>query len=217
MLEIFSTFDPVLVGAYIVTLSAMNFTPGPAVLKVVSDSISNGVGPAHASMLGILSANFMYALLAVAGMGALIITFPIVFEIIKWVGVGYLLFLAFKIITQRVSTVKKSDLRVERSSLKKLFWTSFATQGANPKSVLSFCVMLPIFAGAGEGIEIRMLLLALLNMVLEYPALLFYSLIGSVASKFAISSISRKLLNLVSGFGLGIAAIMVARTSIQQR
>ncbi len=217
MLEILKSFDLTLVLAYVATFVALNFTPGPAVLKVTSDAISNGIGPAHASMAGIFTANMMYALLAAAGMSALLLAFPVVFELVKWIGVGYLAWLAartlYSVFTAKNMMAKPSSKR----SKKALFWSSFAIQGANPKSVLSFVVMLPVFAGAGEGIELRMMMLALFNVVLEYPALLFYSILGSTAAKFAVSTFSRRILSFISGCGLALAALMIARTSLQQK
>ena len=217
MNELFSSFDLALVLGFIATFMALNFTPGPAVLKVVSDAVTNGVGPAHASMAGVFAANLMYALLAAAGMSALLLAFPVIFETVKWIGVAYLTWLAFSTFkTMFVLNSVASD-RVKKRTPKALFWSSFAIQGANPKSVLSFGIMLPVFAGAGEGIEMRMMVLALFNVVLEYPALLFYAVVGSSASKFAVTTFSRRILSFVSGCGLGFAAFMIARTSIQTR
>ncbi len=217
MFEIFSSFDLTLVLGFVATFVALNFTPGPAVLKVVSDAITNGVGPAHASMAGIFTANLMYAILAAAGMSALLLAFPVIFEAVKWLGVAYLVWLAFNTFKAIFLAHASAAKPAEKRSRKALFWSSFAIQGANPKSVLSFGIMLPVFAGGGDGIEMRMMLLALLNVLLEYPALLFYSVLGSSASKFAVSQFSRQMLNFVSGCGLGFAAFMIARTSIQQR
>jgi homoserine/homoserine lactone efflux protein len=217
MSELFTSFDLTLVLGFIVTFMALNFTPGPAVLKVVSDAVSNGVGPAHASMAGVFAANFMYAILAAAGMSALLLAFPLIFETVKWIGVAYLVWLAFNTFKTIFTLNGAAAKPVEKRTPKALFWSSFAIQGANPKSVLSFGIMLPVFAGSGEGIEMRMMLLALLNMVLEYPALLFYAVVGSSVSKFAVSTFSRRMLSFVSGCGLAFAAFMIARTSIQPR
>jgi len=217
MNEIFASFDLTLVLGFIATFMALNFTPGPAVLKVVSDAITNGVGPAHASMAGIFTANLMYAILAAAGMSALLLAFPVIFETVKWLGVAYLVWLALNTFRSIFTAHSSAAKPVEKRTPKALFWSSFAIQGANPKSVLSFGIMLPVFAGSGEGIELRMMLLALLNMLLEYPALLFYAVVGSSASKFAVTTFSRRMLSFVSGCGLAFAAFMIARTSIQQR
>ncbi|MDP2119841.1 MAG: LysE family translocator [Hoeflea sp.] len=212
-----ASFDFDLVVAYAVLTLTLNLTPGPAVLKVVSDSIAHGVGPAHASMAGIFSANMMYALLATAGMGTLIAAFPVLFEIIKWCGAAYLIWLAVGVLRR---AYLRSDAQPEPrkpASSGSLFVTSFASQGANPKSVLAFCVTLPVFAGPGDGIELRMLVLAVLSTAIEYPTLLIYSWLGSRTARLAGNTRFKKGTELASASALGLAAMMVARTTLPSR
>ncbi|NVJ91499.1 MAG: LysE family translocator [Methylocystaceae bacterium] len=210
-------FETSLLLSFIATNAALNFTPGPAVLKVVSDSMSNGVLRSHASMFGVFTANLMYAFFAVLGMSSLIVAFPEIFEVIKWFGVSYLIYMAIGNLKAAFSAQGGQAQEVQPSSLKKLFWTSFAMQGANPKSVLFFCAMLPVFAGAGDGIEMRMIILALVAIALEYPALLLYSALGAQAKRFAVGGKSVRAMKLFSATALGGAATMIARTSLSNR
>ncbi|PLX44776.1 MAG: LysE family translocator [Hyphomicrobiales bacterium] len=211
-----SSFDAGLFVAYVVLMMSFNLTPGPAVMKVVSDAVRYGVRPAHFSMAGIFAANMMYALLAVAGMGALIAAFPILFEAIKWIGVAYLTWLAVKAAARAWAPAERA-VAAPPQRAGSLFLTSFAVQGANPKSVLTFCVTLPIFAGPGDGIEWRMMALALLNNFLEYPVLLTYSLAGAGAARMAAAGRFRRFADLAGATALGAAAAMVARTSLPSR
>ncbi|WP_428036848.1 LysE family translocator [Amphritea sp.] len=202
--------------AFISANAALNFSPGPAVLKVVGDSIGNGVGKAHASIAGVFVANFMYSVLSVLGISTLIFAFPWLFEIVKWVGVTYLLYLAIKTVRNALYATELKAKSHNKKSAKALFWSSFAMQGANPKSVLFFAAMLPVFAGEGAGMELRMLTLALLALILEYPALLLYAVLGSKASALAVSKRSTAIMDSVAGSALALAALMVARTSLQR-
>lgn len=217
MVALLSSFDPALVLAFVLTFVALNFTPGPAVLKVVSDAVAHGVAPAHVSMAGIFAANLMYAMLAAVGMSALLLAFPVLFETVKWAGVAYLLYLALRMFMTTINNKIATPVVAGKRSPKALFWSSFAVQGGNPKSLLSFGIMLPVFAGEGAGIEMRMMMLALLNVLLEYPALLFYAYVGSTASRYAVKSWSKRLIGVFSALGLGFAATMIARTSIEAR
>lgn len=210
-------FEMSVLVAFVTANAALNFTPGPAVLKVVSDSASNGVLKSHASMAGIFTANLMYALLAVAGMSSLIFAFPQLFEVVKWAGVFYLSYLAVKALRSAFGAQECASQLVTPSSVSRLFWTSFVMQGANPKSVLFFCAMLPTFAGDGEGFILRMVILAIAAILLEYPALLLYSLVASRARRLAISNSSIRLMKLFSAGMLGMAASMIARSSLANR
>lgn len=214
-MDILYSFDFTLVAGFIVTFMALNFTPGPAVLKVVGDSMSNGLGRTHASMAGVFAANFMYAVLAAAGMSALLLSFPMLFELVKWIGVAYLCWLAYKSFRTALNASLGEAREQQKKSSLRLFLSSFAMQGANPKSVLSFGAMLPVFAGEGDGMALRMLALAAFNMVLEYPALLLYAYLGTRASRFAVSPKARSLMNAITGATLISAAYLISRTTLK--
>ncbi|SDQ76412.1 LysE family translocator [Pseudovibrio sp. Tun.PSC04-5.I4] len=214
-MELLTSFDATLVFGFIVTFMALNFTPGPAVLKVVGDSMSNGIGKTHASMAGVFGANLMYALLAAGGMSALLLSFPILFETVKWIGVAYLLYLAYGSFKAAFTASLGEAKEHKPASALRLFFTSFAMQGANPKSVLSFSAMLPVFAGEGDGMALRMMVLALFNIALEYPALLFYAYLGTRAQKFAVSARSRAAMDAFAGTALTGAAYMISRSSLK--
>src|SRR5215212_10449156 len=73
-------------------------TPGPAVLLIVSQAMKRGFKPSLSGALGILSGNAIYFALSAAGLGALLVASKTVFEGIKWIGAGYLIFMGAKMI-----------------------------------------------------------------------------------------------------------------------
>lgn len=216
-MQFLNGFEPALLLGYLVTFITLNFTPGPAILKVVGDSMTNGVARTHGTMAGVFAANMMYALIAISGMGVLITAFPVVFTSVKWIGVAYLAYLA--VVSARSALTSNCSIACPRqqSSARRLFWSAFFVQAANPKSVLSFCIMLPAFAGEGEGIELRMLTLALLNIALEYPAMLFYAVLGNKAARFAVSARAQAITHWISASALGAAALMISRSSVKSQ
>ena len=202
--------------AFIVTSLILDFTPGPAVLKVVGDSMTHGWRRTQPSIAGILVANAMYCLLSVAGLAALVLAFPVLFDAIKWIGMLYLAWIGLRTIYGALfaSTARPSAAPV--SSPGRLFYSSFVLQGANPKAVLYYVAVLPAFAGDDEHAARWLLLLGVLEIAMEYPALLFYALIGGSLSAFVSRRLPRAL-DAVAGIAVMGAAAMVARTSLQQR
>ena len=186
------------------TTTLMNVSPGPAVMQVVGHSMSNGWRPAQASILGIFAANALYCALSVLGLGALILTAPSLFEVLKWCGVFYLAWLGVKALRPG-----------ERP--RALFRQSFVLQGANPKSVLYFCTLLPVFAGDAEGAPLRIAVLGLVATVMEYPVLLGYSLLAASASRWFRGSAGRRVLDGLSGSALLAAAGTVAGNTLRHR
>ncbi|HYM68010.1 MAG TPA: LysE family translocator [bacterium] len=174
---------PTWLAAFLTTNFLLNITPGPAVMQVVGHSIHNGWRPAQASILGILTANGMYGMLAALGLGALILALPQLFEAVKWVGVAYLAWLGVRALYHACRSQPANTPTGERARPVQLSRQSFLLQGANPKSVFFFCALLLAFAGSGDGgAPARIVLLGLLALGLEYPVLLAYSLLAARAA-----------------------------------
>jgi threonine/homoserine/homoserine lactone efflux protein len=202
--------------AFIVTSLALDFTPGPAVLKVVGDSMAHGWRRTQPSIAGILVANAVYCLLSAAGLAALVVAFPVLFDFIKWVGMLYLGWIGLRALHAALFTSEVRPAPTSVSTPGRLFYSSFVLQGANPKAVLYYVAILPAFAGDSEHAAKWFLLLGMLEIAMEYPALLLYSLVGG--SLFTIVSRRlRRALDALAGVAVVGAAAMVARTSLQQR
>lgn len=202
--------------AFFTTSTVLNLTPGPAVLRTIGDSMQHGAMRAHGTILGILAANGMYCALAVLGLGAVIQALPQLFDIIKWVGVSYLMWIALNALKAAWTGVPEGQIPPSVSA-SKLFVRSFLLQGANPKSPLFFCAMLPVFAGEAEGAPGRIAVLGAIAIAAEYPVLLGYALLGSRALKFAKTPLARRVMDAFSGIALIAAAAMVARTTLEKR
>ena len=203
--------------AFATTTTLMNVTPGPAVMQVVGHSMSNGWRPAQASILGIFAANALYCALSVLGLGALILAAPSLFEVLKWCGVSYLAWLGVKAVRAALRPGAPLPAPALHAHPRALFRQSFILQGANPKSVLYFCTLLPVFAGDAEGAPLRIAVLGLVATVMEYPVLLGYSLLAASASRWFRGSAGRRVLDGLSGSALLAAAGTVAGNTLRHR
>ena len=203
--------------AFAATTTIMNVTPGPAVMQVIGHSLGNGWRASQASILGILAANALYCALSVLGLGALILTAPSLFEVLKWCGVSYLAWLGLKALRAATRAGAPLPVPVLRARPLALFRQSFVLQGANPKSVLYFCTLLPVFAGEAEGAPLRIAVLGLVATVMEYPVLLGYSLLAARASRWFRGSAGRRVLDGLSGTALFAAAGTVAGNTLRHR
>jgi len=202
--------------AFIITSLALDFTPGPAVLKVAGDSMTYGWRRTQPSIAGILVANAVYCLLSASGLAALVLAFPVLFDFIKWMGMLYLVWIGLRALHAALLASEARLAPTPISTPGRLFYSSFVLQGANPKAVLYYVAILPAFADDSEHAAQWFLLLGILEIAMEYPALLFYSLVGGSLSAFASRRMQRAHDALAGVAVIGAAAI-VARTSLQQR
>ena len=151
----FSTI--MLFAAAAVVLTA---TPGPDMLLIASRSVSQGRTAGFLTFAGIALGTYCHALAAALGLSQLFAAVPIAYEVVRWAGCAYLLYLAYKTIRQEgAGFAPTSALR--RLSGKRIFAEGVATNLLNPKMALFVLALFPQFVSPEGGSMIaQMLLLA---------------------------------------------------------
>src|SRR5262245_24345319 len=125
------------------TETVLCFTPGPAVLLVVSLALTRGARAGLAGSLGILGANALYFILSATGIGAVLLASWQLSVLIKWLGAVYLIWLGLRMLLARSQAPLASD-DAPRPPMAPLRH-GLITQGANPKALVFFTALLPQF------------------------------------------------------------------------
>ena len=112
----------------------LNLTPGNDMIYVASRSTGQGVKAGIVSALGISGGCIIHMLAAVAGLSAILAKSSTAFDIIKYAGAAYLIFLGIKTFSSKTSPLKLES--VKSSSYNKLFWQGLITNVLNPKVAL---------------------------------------------------------------------------------
>jgi threonine/homoserine/homoserine lactone efflux protein len=189
---------------FLLTNLVLSLTPGPAVLLVTGHAASNGWRRAQASVLGIMSGNATYCLLSAFGLGMLFLHAPLLVNVVKITGAAYLAFIAVRALVNANKPLVVSGVApVARPSV--LYRQALVLQLSNPKSVLFFCALLPQFIARGQGVW-QMLVLGFCAIVLEYPVLTAYSILGAQLGRLAASRSAVRSLNVLSAGLLLLAA-----------
>ncbi|MEO0763586.1 MAG: LysE family transporter, partial [Pseudomonadota bacterium] len=117
---------------YLGTLLVFFATPGPSHLLMLSVSLANGARRATATAAGDLSANALQMLAAGLGLGAVLLASETAFTVVKWAGVGYLVWMG----VQKIRAAGRGAARDgPRATLGRLWLLGFLTSAANPKAV----------------------------------------------------------------------------------
>lgn len=153
--------------------------PGPAVLYIVTRSVSQGRAAGVASVLGIGSASLIHIGAAALGLSALLLSSALAFDIVKYAGAAYLVFIGLRqLLTKPADTTQPE---VKPQSLRRIFSQGFAVNLLNPKTALFFFAFLPQFVNVGAGsVAGQILLLGGLFVVMALVTDGAYALLASL-------------------------------------
>jgi threonine/homoserine/homoserine lactone efflux protein len=132
--------DPVLFLAFVPVALALNLTPGADMMFCFAQGMKGGPRPAIAASAGISVGSMIHVLLAGLGLGALVAAFPWVFGAIRWVGAGYLAWLAWKTFRTPIVVAEAPPARTARA-----FRDGLIVNLSNPKVILFILALLPQF------------------------------------------------------------------------
>jgi len=193
----------------------LNITPGNDMLYVATRSTSQGVKAGIVSSLGIAGGCLVHLLAAVVGLSAIIANSALAFDIIKYVGAAYLVYLGIKSFLSKQNKFSIND-KIEKKSLSKLFWQGVFTNVLNPKVALFFLAFLPQFIHPEKGnTALQILLLGLWfnfsgTVVNSIVAILFGRLGNWLADKQTFIKWQNKVTGLLL-VGLGIKVALSSR------
>ncbi len=160
--------------AYVATVSIIVITPGPSVLLAASHGMSHGLNKTYDTISGDLSANIIQMTLAALGLGAILLASESLFYGMKWVGVGYLIYMGIK--QWLTSPQNMFKLEKEKStSTKKLFITGFSVSASNPKAILFFAALFPMFIDPALAKLPQIIILGITFIILDGSSLIIYA------------------------------------------
>jgi threonine/homoserine/homoserine lactone efflux protein len=123
--------------------------PGPAVLYIVAQSVSRGRMAGLVSMLGIQVGGLVHVAAAALGLSALVVHSAVAFNVVKYAGAAYLVFLGVRRLVGRDGSAQ-DGVPPERR-LRSLFAQGIVVNVLNPKTALFFFAFLPQFVDVARG------------------------------------------------------------------
>lgn len=139
----------------------LNIAPGPDMLYVIGRSVGQGRRAGAVSALGIFAGCWAHIIAAAVGIAALLRSSPVAFNVVRYAGAAYLLYLGLKIILQRSGSLEARELPSD--SLNSIFRQGVITNVLNPKVALFFLAFLPQFVDARRGsVAVQILTLGLI-------------------------------------------------------
>jgi threonine/homoserine/homoserine lactone efflux protein len=172
-------------------------TPGPSNLILTSTGAAVGVLRGLPALLGQVVGMGLMLFLVAFGLGSLVLTSPLIIQGLKWCGIGFLLWLAWKI-----ATAGRSEARANRVCVG--FWEAAAFQWVNPKAwlVCAGAVGTYFEAKAGNAFG-QAVALALLFIVAALPSCFVWLAAGASVQRFLRTERTARIFNVTMAALLG--------------
>ena len=134
---------------FLLAVLLLELTPGPNMTYLATLALSRGRAAGLIATVGVAFGLAVHAVVAGLGAGVLIQQYPSLYDVLRWIGVGYLLYLAWEgWRTEKETSPGRADLTIMAGPL---LLRGFLSNVFNPKSILFFVSVLPTFVAAGPS------------------------------------------------------------------
>ena len=183
-------------------------TPGTPRIVIISYSMNYGVQKCIWTALGDVTANIIQATLVIFVIGSFFSDNPNFLNIVKWIGVIYLLYLAYDIYNSRLKD--RNSNNIKSKSFHSFFKDGFLVAGTSPKAWMFFPLIFPQFIDFNSNYVIQFLILISTYVVLDFLSLVAYAML---ARKLIVwIKANPKVINTISACVLLIIAVIIAVT-----
>lgn len=173
-------------------------------LLALTHGMQYGAKKTVISALGNVTATFLQALISVVGLGSLLMASGTAFEVIKWLGAGYLVYMGIVMLcSSKKFTVDKGEL-IEQTSPIKMYFQSFFVTAGNPKAIIFFGAVFPQFIDSNMPIIPQAMILVSICALSAFCCFMAYGIGGQKASfLFSKSSIGVYMKRVVGSIFIG--------------
>ncbi len=179
-------------------------TPGPSNLILTSTGANVGVLRGLPCLCGVASGMGLMMFLVAFGLGSLVLERPVILHGLKWCGMGFLLWLSWKI-----ATAGRSDATTDREFVG--FWGAAAFQWVNPKSwlVSASAVGTYLHAEAGSAV-VQSIYFGMLFILAALPSCGVWLAFGATVQRFLHTERAVRMFNVAMGAMLAGSVILFA-------
>ena len=193
---------------YLQIIIFLFITPGTPRIVIISYSMNYGVAKCVWSALGDVTANLIQATLVIFVIGSFFSENSMALNAFKWIGIVYLLYLAYDIYKSRPKSITNEE-EIEKSNLS-FFRDGFLVAGTSPKAWMFFPFIFPQFIEFNSNLLAQFVILITTYIVLDFLSLIGYAMLAQKLIKWITAN--PKTINTISASVLVIIAVIILIT-----
>ena len=168
---------------YMGVVALLFIVPGPAVILTLARSISGGAKAGVATGAGVAMGDLLHTLAAVIGLSAILMTSSLAYEVVRYLGAGYLIYLGLVAFFERTGNLDVPDMPPITSS--SAFRQAIVIEILNPKTALFFLAFLPQFTDPTRGaIWMQLLVLGAIFVAMSFAFTSMLAICAAGVSKW---------------------------------
>lgn len=199
--------------AFMLACWAISVSPGAGAIASMSSGLNYGFRHGYWNALGLQIALLMQILIVAAGVGVLFATTPLAFQIVKWFGVAYLMYLAYQQWTAPIKTIQIEHEQKNKSALTLVFH-GFVVNMSNPKAIVFLLAVLPQFLDLSRPQALQYSIMAITMVTIDLIVMAAYTGLASKVLRLLRSPRQQKYLN--RGFAVMFSCAALLLSAIQQ-
>lgn len=202
--------------AFVAASSILLIIPGPTILTVISYSISHGHRVKIPLIVAVALGDSTALVLSLLGLGTLLAQSAFWFQIVKWAGGLYLLYLGIRLLWAGIKSSAANTSAETHASGWKLFANTYLVTALNPKGIIFFIAFLPQFISSAHNVNQQLWILATTFVVLAIINATLYALFAGQARELLSSARTQRIFNFTGGSLLSIAGLwaLTARRAV---
>ena len=191
---------------YFLILLVLFISPGTPRILIISYSMNYGVKNCIWTSLGDISANFIQGTLVIFVIGSFFSDNSTYLNVFKWIGIIYLLYLAYDIYKSRPENINSNEQYGK--SIFSFVKDGFLVAGTSPKAWLFFTTIFPSFIDFNSNYVFQFIILIITYMVLDFATLIGYAILANKAIVWIKAN--PKIINTISACALIAIAVYIA-------
>ena len=199
---------PVEYFLYLQIIIFLFITPGTPRIVIISYSMNYGVRNCIWTAFGDVSANIIQATLVIFVIGTFFSDYPFFLNIFKWIGIIYLIYLAYDIYKSNIKSINSKE--ISQKSFFSFYKDGFFVAGTSPKAWMFFPFVFPQFIDFNANYVAQFIILLTTYVVLDFLSLIGYALLANKLIEWLKAN--PKVINTISACVLIIIAIIIALT-----
>lgn len=188
---------------------AISISPGAGAVVSMNHGIKYGLKKSYAAIFGLQLGYLIQAFIVIIGLGALIAKSVMLFNIIKWIGVAYLVYLGLSKIFEKVEVLNDEE-QLNTYNAKKSFISATLINLTNIKATVFLVAFIPQFLNPNESLLFQFALIALTLCIVDIFVMTGYSGLASKLKFLIKDKKAIKIQNRITGAFLILAAIFMA-------